>query len=102
MGRSGLRLSTESAGARTRAALHVTDEADSLGFYNPPVLAIWEWWSWLPLLPSASVGWTVGLAALIVLLFVLSPLVFRRQAARWYAAASEFVGQYVTRFRMFR
>ncbi len=60
-------------------ALHVTDEAmtDFLSVYNPTVLAIRERIPFLPL-PTFTFGvWLTGLCIGILLLFCLSPLVFR-------------------------
>jgi hypothetical protein len=61
-------------------ALHVTDEAmtDFLSVYNPTVLAIRERLPFLPI-PTFTFGvWLTGLCVGITLLFLLSPLTFRR------------------------
>jgi hypothetical protein len=60
-------------------ALHVTDEAltDFLSVYNPTVLAIRKRLPFLPL-PTFTFGvWLTGLIIGILLLFCLSPFVFR-------------------------
>ncbi|HET8546818.1 MAG TPA: hypothetical protein VFL57_02390 [Bryobacteraceae bacterium] len=60
-------------------ALHVADEAthDFLAVYNPAVRTIRQRVPWLPL-PTFEFGeWIAGLAAGVVLLLALSPLVFR-------------------------
>jgi hypothetical protein len=59
--------------------LHVADEAahDFLSVYNPTVRTIRERAPWLPL-PTFEFGeWIAGLAAGVVLLIAVSPLVFR-------------------------
>ena len=69
----------------TSLALHVADEALNgfLPVYNSAVLSIQEVIPWSPL-PTFTFGaWITGLIALILLLFVVSPLVFRR--VRWFA-----------------
>ena len=64
-------------------AAHVTDEALTgfLSVYNPAVLAIRERIPWSPLPTFTFEVWIVELAALVALLFLLSPFAFR--GARW-------------------
>jgi len=66
-------------------ALHVTDEAltDFLAVYNPTVRAIRERLPWIPLPTFSFHVWIIGLAALIAILFLLSPVAFR--GSRWLA-----------------
>ncbi len=66
-------------------ALHVTDEAltNFLAVYNPTVLAVRSRFPWIPLPTFSFRVWIAGLAAGIVLLFLLSPAAFR--GARWLA-----------------
>jgi len=66
-------------------ALHVTDEAltDFLSVYNPAVLAIRERLPYLRLPTFTFRVWILGLAAGILLLFVLVPVAFR--GSRWLA-----------------
>jgi hypothetical protein len=72
LGRAWLAL----AGA---VALHVTDEALT-GFvdvWNPTVAAIHARWPWVQLPIFRFDVWLAGLIALVVLLFLLSPMFFR-------------------------
>jgi len=59
-------------------ALHVVDEAltDFLAVYNPTVLTVRARLPWIPLPTFSFRVWIVGLAAGIILLFLLSPLAF--------------------------
>jgi hypothetical protein len=60
-------------------ALHVADEAahDFLSVYNPNARMIRERISWLPVPVFGFTEWIAGLAAAVLLLLALSPLVFR-------------------------
>ena len=60
-------------------ALHVIDEASTgfLDVYNPTVRALREQWGWFPM-PEFRFGvWATGLAALVVALALLTPLIGR-------------------------
>ncbi len=64
-------------------AVHVVDEALSgfLTVYNPTVLAARAQWAWFPM-PTFTFGvWLGGLILLAILLFALSPLLFRNVRA---------------------
>jgi hypothetical protein len=64
-------------------ALHVTDEALTgfLSIYNPTMIALRERFGFWPMPTFAFREWLIGLITLIVLLFTLSPWMFRN--ARW-------------------
>jgi hypothetical protein len=64
-------------------ALHVTDEALTgfLSIYNPTMIALRERFGFWPMPTFAFREWLIGLITLIVLLFALSPWMFRN--ARW-------------------
>jgi hypothetical protein len=68
--------------------LHVLDEALTgfLEVYNPTVMAIRESWPWWPMPTFASEGWLSGLIALVVLLFLLTPVALRAPA--WFRLAA--------------
>jgi hypothetical protein len=74
-------------------ALHVADEAltDFLSVYNPAVLALREQAPWIPLPTFAFRDWLGGLIAAVLVLFALSPLVYRGsralRAGAWIFAA---------------
>ncbi|MCL4850181.1 MAG: hypothetical protein KJZ78_02225 [Bryobacteraceae bacterium] len=77
-------------------SLHVLDEA-STGFpavYNPTVMAMREKLPWLPLPVFDFKLWIAGLIAAILLLFSLSPFVFR--GARWTRPASYAFAVFMT------
>ena len=60
-------------------ALHVVDEASTgfLSVYNPTVLDLRHRWSWFPM-PTFEFGpWLGGLIFAVVVLFALSPLLFK-------------------------
>ena len=69
-------------------SLHVLDEASTgfLAVYNPTVIAIRERLPWLPLPVFDFKLWIAGLIAAILLLFSLSPFVFR--GVRWTRPAA--------------
>jgi len=64
-------------------ALHVVDEAATgfLSIYNPTVTALRERWGWFPMPTFTFREWLVGLIAVIVLCFALTPLAARN--VRW-------------------
>ena len=64
-------------------ALHVTDEALTgfLSIYNPTMIALRERFRFWPMPTFEFREWLIGLITLVVLLFALSPLMFRN--ARW-------------------
>jgi hypothetical protein len=60
-------------------ACHIADEAltDFLSVYNPLVRQGRERFGWFPM-PTFTLGvWLTGLCALVVVLFLLSPLAYR-------------------------
>jgi hypothetical protein len=69
-------------------ALHITDEALTgfLSVYNPTVLAMRERFPWFPMPVFTFRPWLSGLVTLVVLLFCLSPLAFRRASWLRYVA----------------
>jgi len=69
-------------------AIHVTDEAltDFLAVYNSTVLVIRARLPWSPLPTFTFRVWVFGLAALVALLFALSPAASR--GARWIAVVA--------------
>src|SRR5687768_6742057 len=72
--------------------LHVTDEALT-GFlprYNATVRSMREAAPWVPLPTFTFWVWLTGLVLLVLLLFALSPLVFR--GAGWLRPVSYFLG----------
>ena len=73
-------------------ALHVTDEAltDFLPFYNRLVLTISDAIPWFPFPTFTFAVWLMGLIALIVVLFALTPFVFRGR--KWMCYLSYTLG----------
>jgi hypothetical protein len=72
-------------------ALHVTDEAltDFLSVYNPSVVALRQELGWWPM-PTFTFGfWLGGLIGLVIVLFLLSPFMFR--GARWMRPIAYFL-----------
>jgi hypothetical protein len=65
-------------GLATALAVHVADEAltDFLSVYNPAVRKIRGHFPWLPLPTFSFRVWIAGLAAAVLLMFLLSPLAF--------------------------
>jgi hypothetical protein len=63
--------------------LHVADEALSgfLSVYNPSVLELRARYAWFPMPVFGFTEWLTGLIALIIVMFLLSPLFF--QGVRW-------------------
>ena len=76
----------------TALALHVVDEAftDFLSVYNPTVQNIRKSFPLFPLPVFTFESWLTGLIIVIILLFSLSPFVFR--GARWMAPFSYLFG----------
>jgi hypothetical protein len=70
-------------GLSTALAMHVVDEAltDFLAVYNPAVQKIRGRFPWLPLPTFSFRVWIAGLAAAVLLLFLVSPLAFG--GSRW-------------------
>jgi hypothetical protein len=64
-------------------ALHVIDEAVTgfLAIYNPTVIALRQEFRFWPMPKFEFREWLTGLIVLVILLFVLSPFMFRN--ARW-------------------
>jgi hypothetical protein len=60
-------------------ALHVTDEALTgfLNVWNPTVAGVHARWPWAPLPAFRFDVWLAGLIALVILLFLFTPLFFR-------------------------
>jgi hypothetical protein len=83
-------------GLAAALGLHVTDEALTgfLPLYNGMVRSMRDAAPWLPLPTFTFPVWLGGLVLLVVVLFALSPLVFR--GARWLRPVSYFLGTVMT------
>lgn len=80
------------AGLAGVLGIHVLDEALTgfLPFYNSIIVSIRETYAWLPFPTFEFKTWFGGLVVLVIVLFALTPLVFRGQ--RWLGILSYFLG----------